>query len=56
MSLPGTRKCLSMKRASVKTWNGDSPASDVGRKKKIAHSTIVPTPTSDPSVPGACFA
>src|SRR5579872_4971809 len=53
MSLPGTRKCLSMKRASDKTWNGDSPASDVGRKKKIAQITIVATPTSEPSVPGA---
>ena len=42
-----------MKRASDKTWNGDNPASDVGRKKKIAQSTIVATPTSEPKVPGA---
>src|SRR6185295_1400986 len=53
MSLPGTRKCLSMNRASESTLRGDNPASEVGRRKKISLSTIVITPTSEPYVPGA---
>src|SRR6478672_12381906 len=53
MSLPSTRKCLSMKRASDSTFSGDNPASEVGRRKKTALSTMVITPTSEPYVPGA---
>src|SRR5437764_6423314 len=53
MSLPGTRKCLSMKRASESTCSGDKPAREVGRRKKTALSTMVITPTNDPYVPGA---
>src|SRR5258707_1329317 len=53
MSLPGTRKCLSMNRASDSTCSGDNPASEVGRRKKTALKTIVMTPTIDPYVPGA---
>src|SRR5580658_1289334 len=53
MSLPGTRKCLSEKTASVSGCSENSSRIDVGCKKNTAESTAVRTPTSEPNVPGA---